>query len=168
MNHRPQFNPRASATPKMAAMDSGSLAKGSITEFLLDSRTPGGSAALESSYAEEEARREKDVDRQVAELMKEARMWRVANSAQWVAWGIVQAKVPELATGQEPAAAAPTQDGEEQHSDGVAADDDEEFDYLAYSQDRAFFFWGDVVNLGLVRPEELPEKLRERLKIVPY
>ena len=42
----------------------------------------------------------------------------------------------------------------------------EEFDYLAYAQDRAMFFWGDMVNLGLVRREELPEELVRRLKVV--
>ena len=28
--------------------------------------------------------------------MDETRMWRLANTAQWVAWGIVQAKVPGM------------------------------------------------------------------------
>jgi choline kinase len=44
----------------------------------------------------------------------------------------------------------------------------EEFDYLAYAQDRAMFFWGDMVALGLVRREELPEELVRRLKVVEY
>lgn len=181
VNHRPQFNPRASATPKLGAMDG--LAKGSISEFLLDSRTPGGSAAVENSYAEEEARRELDCERQVTELLKETRIWRVANSAQWVAWGIVQAQIPELAsqetpTGDSTEPSSTTEDGTEtsekqpENEKGAAeeppAEDEEEFDYLAYAQDRAFFFWGDVVGLGLVKKEELPEKLRDRLKIVPY
>ena len=30
-------------------------------------------------------------------LMRETRLWRPANTAQWVAWGIVQATIPELA-----------------------------------------------------------------------
>lgn len=145
--------------------------------------------------------------------MKEARLWRLANSAQWVAWGIVQAKVPELGDPQvapspdelSPALMTPTSDAspsmtslpldqpsEEaqqkhesqshdkrpegllaeallsgQNIDGVA-DEDEEFDYLGYAQERAMFFWGDVVTLGLVKKEELPEGLRERLKVVHY
>ena len=93
VNHRPQFNPRASATPKLAAMDG--LGKGnSISDFLLDSRNPGGIGSID--YAEEEILREAETDRKVEELLKEVKIWRVANSAQWVAWGIVQAKVPEL------------------------------------------------------------------------
>ncbi len=49
--------------------------------------------------------------------------------------------------------------GEEEHED---------FDYLAYAQDRAMFFWGDCVQMGLVKMEELPEQMRNRIKIVPY
>jgi len=145
--------------------------------------------------------------------MKEARLWRVANSAQWVAWGIVQAKVPELDDTQvaaspdelSPALITPTSDAspsmaslpseqpfeglhqkQENHShdkrpegliaeallsgqnvDGIT-DEDEGFDYLGYAKERAMFFWGDMVTLGLVKKEELPEELRRRLKIVPY
>jgi choline kinase len=177
--------------------------------FLLDSRTPG----VGVNYAEEEAQREKYTNQRVKELMKEARLWRVANSAQWVAWGIVQAKVPELDDLQvaaspdelSPTLITPTSDAspsmasfpsdkpsEEvqqkqqnqchdkrpegliaeallsgQNVDSVA-DEDEEFDYLGYAQERAMFFWGDVVALGLVKKDELPKGLRGRLKIVPY
>jgi len=181
----------------MAAMDG--LAKGSISEFLLDSRNPGGSSASlpDSTYAEDEARREKETDRQVEELLKEAHIWRVANSAQWVAWGIVQAKVPELDAAkpqlvpdaeatQEPGeicangeAKPPDQKGDQMPDGPVLAGDlakeaeqldepEDEFDYLGYAQERAMFFWGDVVRLGLVRREELPEKLVQNLKIVEY
>jgi choline kinase len=191
VNHRVQFNPRASATPKMTASDG--FAKGSISEFLLDSRTPGGSAMsmIESSYAEDEARREQETERQIDALLKEVKIWRVANSAQWVAWGIVQAKVPELdARKLEAAEAENSLAGRSVNTDselrkkpeGLVAepllnggtakeadpleDEEDEFDYLAYAQDRACFFWGDIVNLGLVKKEELPEELAKRLKFV--
>lgn len=198
VNHRPQFNPRASATPKMAAMDG--LAKGSISEFLLDSRTPGGSQSNlalgeASSYAEDEKRREQETERQVEELIKETRVWRVANSAQWVAWGIVQAKVPELEEKQVVEGAEKTEEPAEIHANGEAKSPDkrpeglkaeallsgesakeaeqleeaeDEFDYLGYAQERAMFFWGDVVSLGLVKREELPVELVKSLKIVDY
>jgi choline kinase len=164
----------------MTAMDG--MAKGSISEFLLDSRTPSGTNLADQNYAEEEARREKETDRQVNELLKEVRIWRVANSAQWVAWGIVQAQVPDL---DEPKAASPTgkentppntlenakadevaekKDDTAEHHDA----EEEEFDYLAYAQDRAMFFWGDVVQLGIVKADELPESLRKSLRIVEY
>jgi choline kinase len=203
VNHRPQFNPRASATPNMPAMDG--IAKGSISEFLLDSRTPGGSTPSGSTwsgdsaynYAEEEANRERETERQVEELLEEARIWRVANSAQWVAWGIVQAKVSEL-----DAKATVFEQGEvvkepeviecqderkvtpDKRPGGLIAealiasesvkevegleDQEDEFDYLAYSQDRAMFFWGDVVSLGIVKKEDLPAALVRRLKFVEY
>jgi choline kinase len=185
------------------------VSKGSISEFLLDSRTPGGSsldlgAAALYDYKEEEAQREKATERRVEELLKETHMWRVANSAQWVAWGIVQAKVPELDESVTPTLSGtelveePTQieigiSGKENGSlekrpEGLKAEallsgdniterelevldgeeEEEEFDYLAYAQDRAMFFWGDMVNLGLVRKEQLPEELVRRLKVVEY
>jgi len=69
----------------------------------------------------------------VERLLEEARLWRAASSAQWCAWGIVQAKVG-VAEGEE---------------------EQEEFDYLAYGRQRGLLFWGDLVELGLVGMEEL-------------
>lgn len=56
----------------------------------------------------------------------------------------------------------------DQDTDLFKSQVDEEFDYLAYSQDRAMFVWGDLVGMGLVKKEELPEELRKRLKVVEY
>ncbi|KAL3426561.1 Choline kinase [Phlyctema vagabunda] len=200
LNHRPQFNPRASATPKLSSADSGMERPGSISAFMLDSRTPSGAELpTKNAYADDEARRETELERQVQEVMKEVRIWRIANSAQWVAWGIVQAEIPELA-GEQPAETEKSgekeekQEDEGQHQDqdkrpeGVVAEallqgkdpspseaeaaedeeEEEEFDYLAYAQERAMFFWGDVVGLGLVKKEELPEGLWDQLKIIDY
>ena len=184
----------------MAAMDG--LAKGSISEFLLDSRTPGGSTPGGNTllgesaynYAEEEASRERETERQVEELLKEAKIWRVANSAQWVAWGIVQAKVPELDSktvvdgaelAEEPAyisqngsahvdkrpeglVAEALRSGETAKEAEPLEEAEDEFDYLAYAQDRAMFFWGDVVSLGIVQKEDLPDGMTQRLKFVEY
>lgn len=47
-------------------------------------------------------------------------------------------------------------------------EDDGEFDYLAYAQDRAIFFWGDALQLGIVKREDLPSGLLQRIKIVEY
>jgi choline kinase len=201
LNHRPQFNPRASATPKLNAMEAS---RNSISDFYLDSRTPGGGGsqldlgASAINYAKEEEERERTIERQVNELLNEARIWRVANSAQWVAWGIVQAKVeglealdppiPEQAIATTELTEEPkTLNGEPNHADqevkqgpeGPLPEDspkeaenldeeEAEFDYLAYAQDRALFFWGDVVGLGIVAREELPQSLVERLKIVDF
>jgi choline kinase len=180
------------------------LGKGnSISDFLLDSRNPGGVGG--NDYAEEEKQREAETDRQVGELLKEVKIWRVANSAQWVAWGIVQAKVPELdekktvvpgaEKTEEPASIENEVNGvdttlshvdlkENKRPEGLKAEalmqgdsekeaeqlenEEDEFDYLGYAQDRAMFFWGDVVSLGIVKKEELPASLVERMKFVEY
>lgn len=203
LNHRPQFDPKASATPQMHPLMENS--RNSISDFYLDSRTPGGSNSdltFTGNYSEEEARREQETERQVQGLLQEVRIWRVANSAQWVAWGIVQAQVPGLNDDAEPVTPdtdtseepAPSEGGgvgsptaepnanqkleahglaRETRIDGSketeAADGGEdEFDYLAYAQDRAMFFWGDIVGLGIVKAEELPEELLEKMKVVEY
>lgn len=214
--HRPQFNPAASATPKMEGRE-----KTNISDFMLDARAPPPSTStpgpvVESDYDKEEREREKVQEREIQRLLRETRIWRPANTAQWVAWGIVQAKVPELyemerkETGEAAGEAHPMSDPmneeekrlkdesqrdrpegraqEESHregdqgtsvkweaaSNGGAEGDEsgeeehEDFDYLAYAQDRAMFFWGDCVQMGLVKMEELPEQMRNRIKIVPY
>jgi choline kinase len=48
----------------------------------------------------------------------------------------------------------------------VDADVDEadEFDYLAYAQDRAMFFWADLLALNLVREDELPRQMVEHIR----
>jgi choline kinase len=192
--HRPQFNPAASSTPKIAPKEA------SISTFMLDARTPHGDNQID--YFAEEKAREEAMEKQIQELLHEAKVWRIANSAQWVAWGIVQAKVPELddmpklsktaaildkikqrihpqSDPLDPEVKALQEDGkasrpegrlqEEAHQEGSEDEDDhEEFDYLTYAQDRAMFFWGDCLQFGLVQEEELPESLRSRLKIVKY
>lgn len=148
----------------------------------------------------------------IRELLAETRIWRVANSAQWVAWGIVQAKLPGIVgigdadgvggpTGDESAEAqakqeedetAPTEAEKSAQTDdkgegnagppagqenekgtdaeAESADGEEEdvFDYLGYAQERALFFWGDCVLLGIIKEDELPEQLRKKLKLVDY
>lgn len=162
VDHRPQF-PHASSTPHMKPVDSGpssitntpsfgpTAMSSSIVDFMLDARVPPG------GWSAAERARDEQSDQQVRELMEETRLWRPANSAMWVAWGIVQAKVPGLDI---EGSTAPGEAEEEEAAD--------EFDYLSYAQDRALFFWGDCVQMGIVKAEELPEQLRARLKIVEY
>lgn len=123
-------------------------------EFMLDARVPPG------GWKEEEKKREEQSEHRVEELVEEARLWRAANSAQWVAWGIVQAKVPGPESELPPEGMADLEEEAESEADG--------FDYLSYAQERAFFFWGDCVLLGLVRRDELPESLSGRLKLLEY
>lgn len=143
---------------------------------MLDSRAPP------AQIAEEERKREEATESEITRLMLETRIWRVANSAQWVAWGVVQAKIPEMST---PLPSSPAQvldsdplspemvslaqDAHDKRpEEGGDEEEEEEFDYLGYAQERAMFFWGDVVQLGLVKREELPAGLRKRIKVVEY
>ena len=191
--HRPQFNAAASATPKMEARD-----KTNISDFMLDARAPAG-APFQDYKAEEEAR-EKKQEEDIQRLLHETRLWRIANSAKWVAWGFVQAKVPELDEPEkkkrnklvdvlkekfhpqsDPLDEEEKQlaedakhdrpegrEQEEAHAEGSEEEEDEEFDYLAYSQERAMLFWGDCIQMGFIKEDELPEKLRSMLKVVSY
>lgn len=155
---------------------------------MLDSRAPP------AQVVEEEKQRDETLESEIKRLSHETRLWRVANSAQWVAWGIVQAKVPGMDEALEAAKNGTlipentetlTSKG---HLDsdplspemkGVAddahdkrpeeeGDEEEEFDYLGYAQERAMFFWGDVLQLGIVKREELPESLLTKVKVVEY
>ena len=233
---------RSPTTPGAAGGPGGGAGGGSISSFKLDSSTP---------YAEEERQRDEATDEEVRKLQHETRIWRAANSAQWVAWGIVQAKEgmakaeeekeagaeaestnipstegtdsvtttstntssshhhahehqklasdplqpslepyaaaardkrPELSRGEESVPkeegnnsrneGAHTQDEEQKtqdgDDDGDDDDDETEFDNLAYARDRALFFWGDMLQLGLVHREELPEDLLRAVKVVEY
>jgi choline kinase len=192
--HRPQFNPAASSTPMMLGRE-----KTNIDDFMLDARTPGGPV---TDYEAEEKARVDTAEADIRRLLDDTRFWRVANSAQWVAWGIVQAKVPELDEAPKHSRASaiiekvkthlhPQSDPlsaevqalaeeakhdrpegreqEEAHDEGdPEGGDEDEFDYLAYAQERAMFFWGDCLQLGIVKEEELPESMRKMLKIVNY
>jgi choline kinase len=121
---------------------------------MLDSRAPPG------GWGAADRAREEQTEKRVRELMDETRVWRTVNSAFWVSWGIVQAKVPGLEAQDAPGA----DEGDDEGDEGD--DDADEFDYLSYAQDRARFFWGDCVQLGLVKAEDLPEHLRANLKMV--
>lgn len=190
VNHRPKFATSSSsansdydvtpgATPLLAPQNPSS----SIVEFMLDARVPPG------GWKEEERRAAEASDEKVRELMEETRVWRAMNSAQWVAWGIVQAKIPgyseaapdgEGGAGNDvpvsPVSSVGTvtgadlgaEGGDGSAAGGRGADEEAGFDYLSYAHERALFFWGDCVQMGLVRLQDLPERLRGRVKIVDY
>ncbi|KAJ6073742.1 uncharacterized protein N7446_001519 [Penicillium canescens] len=143
-----------------------------------------GADGPSSQFSQIEKSNDEELDREVRFLMQQTRLWRVMNSAQWVAWGIVQAKVPGMEEGIAEMAAANGHSENGQHegngngnsnSSGnghsektppVDADIDEEgdFDYLAYAQDRIMFFWSDLLALGLVKAEDLPAPMVEHIK----
>ncbi len=142
-----------------------------------------------SEISEDAGARERSTETEIERLMEETRLWRAANSAQWVAWGIVQAKIEgmdESPEAQEDQAddhgdlnmARKSHLGSEGEDNGAEADEggkeeeeeEEEkgFDYLAYAQERALLFWGDVLQLGLVKKDDLPAELVQKVKIVQY
>jgi choline kinase len=192
IRHRPQFNV---STPKMRPQSpptNEEAAAGprrttsSISSFMLDARQPGTSTPTATDESAEKA----SEDAEVARLLHETRLWRLANTAQWVAWGIVQAKVPGMpefsGSDGEPAGEPLLEDAgrellgeraetyeelartETAGTEEVEHEEDEEFDYLGYAQHRALFFWGDMLQLGLIKEEDVPEDLRAKLKVVPY
>ncbi|KAL8915245.1 MAG: hypothetical protein Q9171_000364 [Xanthocarpia ochracea] len=198
VQHRP-FRPSLSTQSSSASLRP--TLSHSVSSFMLDSRAPP------AQVAEEEKGREEATENEVRRLMHETRIWRPANSAQWVAWGVVQAKVKgmdealkakQAAKGEKegsggneamgtPQAGSVTltpeseglaedaklkrpEEAEGESAEGGDADVEEEaaFDYLGYAQERAMFFWGDMLQMGLVGKEELPEEVRAKVKIVDY
>ena len=121
---------------------------------MLDSRGPP------NSYDAEEAAREESVKKEVDRLMKETRLWRVANSAQWVAWGIVQAKVPgmeEALEDQRRKAGAQGSGGESTLE--LPVKDPTDFETSASSQQHEKIAVKSSIEDD---PEELVEKIEDR------
>ena len=196
VQHKPPVQAQPSAIPKQASTAGPSS---SISCFVLDSRGPP------NQYAEDERKRDQELEKEVERLRQETRIWRIANSAQWVAWGIVQAKVPgmnEALEAQKNGAPSPSSadnahqedchpqldsdplspemqglaldahskrpEGSEAAEEAQEGEEEEHFDYLGYAQERALFFWGDVLQLGIVKRDDMPADLLEKVKIVDY
>lgn len=116
---------------------------------------------------------EDELESEIRKYLVQTRMWRLMNSALWIAWGIVQFKYPGMeddiaaANGGRQPNGEKTGEVEHPKTPPVDADVDEEedgFDYLAYAQDRAMFFWSDMLALQLIDPEELPTPMVEHLR----
>ncbi|KXG46349.1 Choline/ethanolamine kinase [Penicillium griseofulvum] len=159
LTHRP-FNTSGAISP-LASPTIRARTSAVIAPLDLDDVSDRPSSRLSQTEQSKEA----ELDAEVKYLMQQTRMWRAMSSAQWVAWGIVQAKVPGMEEGI--AKMLATQNGETvtppAHAD-VEEEDEGDFDYLAYAQDRVMFFWGDVLSLNLIKPEELPAPLVEHVK----
>ena len=190
-----QHRPPSRTLPSMSPLsEAGHGPSSSISTFMLDSRVP-------IAQMEEEKRQDEAVESEVKKLLTETRLWRIANSAQWVAWGIVQAKVSGMdqaleaeknstpksedaiirapsirldsdPLGQENEVLAQDPHGKRPESreevPEEGQEEEEEFDYLGYAQERAMFFWGDVLQLGIVKGEDLPAELLNKVKVVNY
>lgn len=173
LTHRPAVTATMSplSTPSIRARSATA-----ITPLDLNEGLDGPSwqqAQAEKSY-------EDDQDAQIRHLMRQARLWRVMNSAQWVAWGIVQAKVPGMEAGIAEMVGGSSSNGADtngelthaHNSNGTTTKtppvdpdiDEVAFDYLAYAQDRAMFFWSDLLTLNLVNENEFPAPMVEHLR----
>lgn len=143
--------------------------------FHLDAGAASNSLAQEAEKADEDS-----IEANVQFLMAQQRLWRVINSAQWIAWGIVQAKVPGMeegiaqasqpadnSNGSTPKAAESEAEAKSPVEEAIEEDG---FDYLAYAQDRAMFFWADLLALNLADEKDLPPELVEAVKtrIIQY
>ncbi|KAK0829076.1 hypothetical protein LTR73_004710 [Friedmanniomyces endolithicus] len=192
VRHRPQYDP---ATPLMTpgTPPTGSGTPGthpsrksttSISGFFLDARTPSGAQSNVVPVYDQAAEQAAE-DTEVARLHHQTRLWRLANTAQWVAWGLVQAKVPGMpdfspvVKGQSDSDDAVREElgedaaeyrelAQEESGQKPTEEEQEEFDYLGYAQHRAMWFWGDALQLGIVKAEELPEDVLAKIKTVPY
>ncbi|KAI9370980.1 kinase-like domain-containing protein [Aspergillus egyptiacus] len=158
LTHRPGLGGRASPsiTPLIHPLSSSTS---TMAPLDLDADTELGPPRfpdIERTYQD-------SLEAETEFLVQQTRLWRVLNSAQWVAWGIVQAKVPGMDGNEdeEPPSTPPID------SD---VDESDEFDYLAYAQDRAVFFWADLVSLGFIQLEQLPRPLAEKVesRIIDY
>lgn len=132
----------------------------------------------ETNLQQLEKSSEEELESEIQYFMQQTRLWRVMNSAFWVAWGIIQAKAPGMEEGIAEMAGAAVENAGDDHSQPLngngngetktpSAEEDEEedgFDYLAYAQDRAMFFWSDLLGLGLVKADELPAPMVEHIR----
>ncbi|KAJ5259440.1 hypothetical protein N7478_012421 [Penicillium angulare] len=172
LTHRPAVTGGVVSPLSTPAMRGGTGS--AITPLTLDDCTDASNQQTEKSIEDE-------LEAEVARLLHQTRLWRVLNSAQWVAWGIVQAKVPGMEEGiAETTATSGDASPENGHDETPTsksptpadseADEEEEFDYLAYAQDRALFFWSDLLALNLINPDDLPPPMVEHIqkRVVDY
>ncbi|KAI9660509.1 MAG: hypothetical protein M1821_009860 [Bathelium mastoideum] len=95
-------NSATALTPRTPSLPHSELSTSSsnMSIFSLDSRTPSVHSIQTSDsrggpdWSGIEGATNEATEEEVKRLMHETRLWRAANSAQWVAWGIVQAKLP--------------------------------------------------------------------------
>ncbi|PYH43340.1 putative choline kinase [Aspergillus saccharolyticus JOP 1030-1] len=182
LSHRPGLREQASPsiTPLMRAGTSNTT---TLAPLSLDAGPDMDMVArvdIEKAHAD-------GVEAKIQGLMTQTKLWRVITSAQWVAWGIVQAKVPGMEEGIKTDVAASNGQSHSVDSNGAHAqtttdaavptppvdadvDEADEFDYLAYAQDRAMFFWSDLLSMGFVQEDELPMPMVEKIKarIIKY
>ena len=132
VRHRPQFNvstpnlgptqmPSSTASSYSSEMPSRRPTS-SISNFMLDARNPSATSLpqLNAEGGEKSAE-----DQEVTRLIEETRLWRLANTAMWVAWGLVQAKVPGMPAFDSGPASKDNPTGEDEAHQELGEDADE-------------------------------------------
>ncbi|KAF3933571.1 hypothetical protein ABW19_dt0204304 [Dactylella cylindrospora] len=115
------------------------------------------------------------MEREVERLVIEAKDWRPAVNACWALWGIVQANIPGLVVAEsgevseEPIVEEAPVEGAGHASASDGGEDDDDFDYIKYAEQKAMVFWADMILLGIVTEEEVKgwsgkENVKEKLK----
>ena len=192
VTHKPAF-PSTAATP-VATPSAGPST--SVTSFMLDARTPYSQFQEEDMKKNERNGREIDrllrdtrlwrvvcsaqwtawaiVSAKVEgmdETLEEASTSSTATEP--LAADYTSAEMTALADRADEAERKKSEDpltkASAERQDASPRDDEEgEFDYLGYAQERAMLFWGDVLQLGLVKKDELPQELLKKVKTVEY
>ena len=88
---------------------------------------------------------------------------------QWIVANICQAKVPGTLIGRnrEKIAEGMGKDSIKHNArklNVMEEEQEDKFNFLACAQDRALFYWADIIRLGLVEPGVLSEGLMERAR----
>ncbi|SCU90127.1 LADA_0F01992g1_1 [Lachancea dasiensis] len=122
------------------------------------------------SYASHKRQpQQKSIDEEVKDLYNDVIRQRGSVNLHWATWGIIQSgalnevkkeKAVEEGPGGEKYVITFDSDGEEAGADGddvTEGVDSDSFDNLDFGRERMAIFWGDMLQLGLVNKEELPD-----------
>ncbi|CEP63206.1 bifunctional choline kinase/ethanolamine kinase EKI1 LALA0_S07e04852g [Lachancea lanzarotensis] len=115
------------------------------------------------------------IDAEVKELYNDVIRQRGSVSLHWATWAIIQSGelndlpqkevIEEAPAGEKYVITIDDEDDEESDEENVDADDEaspegvdiNSFDNLNFAKDKMALFWGDMLQLGLLKREELPD-----------
>lgn len=121
---------------------------------------------------------EEKMEQEVADILSQSTDWRPAVNAHWCIWGIIQAIIDvhddteqREAVGQASGLyrfAKDSGENEVVEADNASTEDVEEveieeddlFDYLSYSTEKAELFWTDMIRLGLIQESDYHGKIK--------
>lgn len=101
------------------------------------------------------------IDNEVAHLKQQIKEWRPALHAYWCIWGIVQAVIEPSNDTQmrekkdmEKGHYRFEHDSNDSKGEEYVDEEEESFDYISYSTEKAQLFWTDVIALCLVKEKD--------------